>query len=197
VKNVRWEVQVHNAFKHANILRLVDFSMTDIGSGKIEALLLFPAYTNGSLLGLLQDPEREERFQTTEILTMFNQICDAVLQMHTRKPKWAHRDIKPANVLLDDNMLPILMDFGSTAEAVVTIDTRAKGLEIQEHASENSSMPYRACELWDPNTGTTIDEKTDVWSLGCLLFAMVYGKGKLLSQYLLESRRIHNNGMIF
>ena len=153
VQNVRWEIQVHNSFKHANLLRLMDFSLTDKGNGVVEALLLFPAYTNGSLLDLLQDPTRESRMQTSDLLSMFYQICTAVQQMHMHEPKWAHRDIKPANVLLGDNNLPVLMDFGSAAEARLEIDSRSKGLELQEHAAENSSMPYRACELWDPTTG--------------------------------------------
>ena len=36
-------------------------------------------------------------------------------------------------------------------------------------------MPYRAPELFDVKTGSTITEKVDVWSLGCTLFALLYG----------------------
>lgn len=58
----------------------------------------------------------------------------------------------------------------------------------QDIASEQSSMPYRAPELFDVKTGQTLDEKVDVWvsklpaellltiqSLGCTLFAITYG----------------------
>lgn len=37
-------------------------------------------------------------------------------------------------------------------------------------------MPYRAPELFDVKTETTLDEKVDIWSLGCTLFAMAYGQ---------------------
>jgi len=36
-------------------------------------------------------------------------------------------------------------------------------------------MPYRAPELFDVKTGATLDEKVDIWSLGCTLFAVAYG----------------------
>lgn len=36
-------------------------------------------------------------------------------------------------------------------------------------------MPYRAPELFDVKTGKTLDEKVDIWSLGCTLFAVAYG----------------------
>ena len=36
-------------------------------------------------------------------------------------------------------------------------------------------MPYRAPELFDVKTDTTLDEKVDIWSLGCTLFALAYG----------------------
>lgn len=37
-------------------------------------------------------------------------------------------------------------------------------------------MPYRAPELFDVKNETTLDEKVDIWSLGCTLYAMAYGQ---------------------
>jgi serine/threonine kinase 16 len=49
-------------------------------------------------------------------------------------------------------------------------------LQIQDTAAEHSTMPYRAPELFDVNTGVVIDTKTDIWSMGCTLYACLVGK---------------------
>ncbi|KAG8965371.1 hypothetical protein FRC00_004527 [Tulasnella sp. 408] len=87
---------------------------------------------------------------------------------------YAHRDIKPANVMLSDDGTPVLMDFGSTIKARIHIENRNQALIQQDIAAEQSTMPYRAPELFDVKTGTTLDEKVDIWSLGCVLFALAF-----------------------
>ncbi|KAI8321527.1 Pkinase-domain-containing protein [Martensiomyces pterosporus] len=88
---------------------------------------------------------------------------------------YAHRDIKLANVMLaDDGRTPILMDFGSVGAARYSARTRSDALRIQDDAAENCTMAYRAPELFDVQTGAEFDERTDIWSLGCLLFALAY-----------------------
>jgi serine/threonine kinase 16 len=82
-----------------------------------------------------------------------------------------------SNVLIsDDGETPILMDFGSACAARIKIDTRQEALQQQDLAAEQCTMPYRAPELFDVKTGTLLDEKVDIWSLGCTLFAMAYGQ---------------------
>ncbi|KDR78818.1 hypothetical protein GALMADRAFT_1271408 [Galerina marginata CBS 339.88] len=88
---------------------------------------------------------------------------------------YAHRDLKPGNVMIaDDGKTPILMDFGSTMLARVQIENRSQALLQQDIAAEQSTMAYRAPELFDVKTGQTIDEKVDIWSLGCTLYALAY-----------------------
>ncbi|KAI1299935.1 hypothetical protein EDD11_006355 [Mortierella claussenii] len=104
---------------------------------------------------------------------------------------FAHRDIKPANVLIaDDGQTPVLMDFGSMARARVKIQTRQQALYEQDLAAERCSMPYRAPELFDVKTGSTLDEKVDIWSLGCMLYAMAYGTSPF------ETNQINQGGSI-
>ena len=76
---------------------------------------------------------------------------------------------------MGEGHLPVLMDFGSTSTAKVVIDSRQAALNLTDQAAEQSSMPYRAPELFDARTGVTVDGRTDVWSLGALLYAMAFG----------------------
>jgi serine/threonine kinase 16 len=90
---------------------------------------------------------------------------------------YAHRDIKPGNIMIaDTGTQPILMDLGSLAPAPTPITSRALALQVQDQAAEHSTMPYRAPELFDVKTGTVIDTKVDIWSLGCTLYACLVGK---------------------
>ncbi|KAM0748389.1 Pkinase-domain-containing protein [Meredithblackwellia eburnea MCA 4105] len=92
------------------------------------------------------------------------------------KLRWAHRDIKPANVMIaDDGVTPILMDFGSALPARIPIPNRTIALTQQDLAAEQCSMAFRAPELFDVKTNTTLTESVDIWSLGCTLFCMAYG----------------------
>ncbi|KAJ2398175.1 Serine/threonine-protein kinase env7, partial [Coemansia sp. RSA 2559] len=76
---------------------------------------------------------------------------------------YVHRDLKLANVMLADDLdTPILMDFGSVAPARITAETRTDALRIQDDAAENCTMPYRAPELFDVQTGAELDERTDI-----------------------------------
>ncbi|RSH80238.1 uncharacterized protein EHS24_008811 [Apiotrichum porosum] len=113
---------------------------------------------------------------------------------------YAHRDIKPGNIMLADDDTPILMDFGSTIKARIEVTTRQQALLEQDIAAEHSTMPYRAPELFDVKTGKTLDEKVDIWSLGCTLFAVAYGfspfetDGSSLAMAVMSGRYRHPGG---
>ncbi|OGM51354.1 serine/threonine protein kinase [Aspergillus bombycis] len=90
---------------------------------------------------------------------------------------YAHRDIKPGNIMIDDDgQTPVLMDLGSLAPSPIAITSRSLALAVQDTAAEHSTMPYRAPELFDVKTGSIIDTKVDIWSLGCTLYACLVGK---------------------
>lgn len=83
----------------------------------------------------------------------------------------------PANIMISDSGTdPIIMDLGSVAVSPLPITSRSLAIATQDTAAEHSTMPYRAPELFDVKTGTVIDTKVDIWSLGCTLYACLVGK---------------------
>jgi len=95
----------------------------------------------------------------------------------------AHRDLKPANVLLSDDDVPILMDFGSCDLARWNIKDSKAAMALQDIAGERCTMPYRAPELFNVSSHCQIDERTDIWSLGCFLFALCFLRGPFDEAY--------------
>ncbi len=171
----RWEITIHKAFDHPHLMPLIDHAAVRLPNGAEEFRLLMPLFPSGTLLDramALKDAGR--RMGEEEALRIFAQLLDGVRQFHDHSPRWSHRDIKPANVLLGEGDSPVLMDFGSAAPARKQINSRTEALLLQEDAAQNCSMPYRAPELFDVPSDAMIDERTDVFSLGATLYAMVW-----------------------
>ncbi|KAH8737586.1 kinase-like domain-containing protein [Ilyonectria robusta] len=117
--------------------------------------------------------EEEEGEQERPLMEAENQVSGG----RTTNQSYAHRDIKPGNIMIDDTgSMPILMDLGSVAISPIPVTSQSLALQIQDTAAEHSTMPYRAPELFDVHTGTVIDTKVDIWSLGCTLYACLVGK---------------------
>ncbi|KAF5709820.1 Prk1p serine threonine kinase [Fusarium mundagurra] len=116
--------------------------------------------------------EQEEGEQERGLLEEENQVSGGRSIQH-----YAHRDIKPGNIMIDDSgSTPILMDLGSVAPSPIPVTSQSLALQIQDTAAEHSTMPYRAPELFDVQTGMVIDTKVDIWSMGCTLYACLVGK---------------------
>eukprot|EP00262_Sarcandra_glabra_P007555 TRINITY_DN20433_c0_g1_i1.p1 TRINITY_DN20433_c0_g1~~TRINITY_DN20433_c0_g1_i1.p1 ORF type:complete len:343 (+),score=77.17 TRINITY_DN20433_c0_g1_i1:98-1126(+) len=182
---VRKEIRVSSLFNHPNLLPLLDHAIiavkgTQEGSRNHEAYLLFPVHLDGTLLDNAKAMKtKKEFFSTPKVLQIFRQLCSGLKHMHSFDPPYAHNDVKPGNVLITHRKgqppLAILMDFGSAGPAKKEIRSRSEALQLQEWAAEHCSAPFRAPELWDCPSHADIDARTDVWSLGCTLFAIMYG----------------------
>lgn len=68
------------------------------------------------------------------------------------------------------------MDLGSTSISRTKISNRKDSVALADFCAETVTAPFRAPELFDPFTGSEINESTDAWALGCTIYAMTYGE---------------------
>jgi len=173
------EVEITRGLKHSNIVRVVGASTSGkadiVHNQTSEVLIVFPLYQRGTLHDELERRRLiDSPFPQSSLLSIFYSICSAVSELHHSSPPLSHRDIKPHNILLEKDLSPVLMDFGSTTSARVTISNMKEAQYLQDTAAERCSMCYRPPELFQVNSTCELDERTDIWSLGCLLYAMMF-----------------------
>ena len=201
IKRCQHEIGIHKSFQgHPNLLSIVASKFEKLNSSSPNVTvcyMLFPLMesnlrdelNNRLLLNDIDDNRNIIRniyncrpFSNQQVLEIFADIVDAVKELHNNG--LAHRDIKIENILLTKHfnakIVPVLMDFGSVAPAIVPLRSRKSLMTLVDEASENSTMSYRAPELFEGHIRYGINEKdldarVDVWSLGCVLFAMMYG----------------------
>jgi len=106
----------------------------------------------------------------TDRLGLFLQVCHAI--QHAHQKGIVHRDIKPSNILIslqEDQAIPRIIDFG-VAKAV----SRSITGEILEPAqSQLAGTPgYMSPEQ---ARGKPVDQRTDIWSFGCVFFETLAG----------------------
>ncbi|KAG5865233.1 hypothetical protein JTB14_012053 [Gonioctena quinquepunctata] len=176
------EINYYKKLRHPNIIELVESTFK--GSADIvvqatsEAFLVLPYYRRGTLHDYLALRSfNKNHLEVTFVLRIFLDICQALKFLHDFTPDpIAHRDLKTANVCLTEQMDPILMDLGSCAPATVQVCGAQDAQKLQDLAAERSSMTYRAPELFHVESYCVIDQRTDIWSLGCVLYALLYFK---------------------
>ncbi|KAH8360269.1 hypothetical protein KR093_011831 [Drosophila rubida] len=163
-----------------NVIRVVDYELNgnaDIVINTTSTLfIVLPYYKHGSLSDHLQlRARKQDHMPEAQILQIFLGVCEGLKAIHESKPvPLAHRDLKTANICLSDTFEPIIVDLGSMTEARLQICGQTDAQRLQDEAEERSSIVYRAPELFTVKTYCTIDERTDIWSLGCVLYAMCY-----------------------
>lgn len=164
---------------HPNITKIVDFALEgtadDLLNTTSSLSIVLPYYKNGSLDGYLaRKLKYNDYISEQQVLLIFQGICEALRAIH--ECGFAHRDLKTGNVCLSETMEPILVDFGSSTEARVEICGQADAMKLQDEADEKCSLCYRAPELFQVESFAIIDERTDIWSLGCVLYALCFFK---------------------
>jgi serine/threonine kinase 16 len=172
------EVQNHGLVRQSHfVLQLIDYEFSRRSADIKEGLLVFPFYRRGTVQDMMNHAQAtNEPIPFKTILQVFLDIGQGLLAFHRLQPPMAFRDLKPANVLISDNGQAVLMDLGSVAPANFTIQSRKEALELQDICAETCTAPYRPPEFFEVGSSATYDNRTDVWSWGCTLYAMAYGQ---------------------
>ena len=111
---------------------------------------------------------RRERIE--RLLRLFARVCAAVEAAHVRGI--VHRDLKPSNIVVDSGGEPFVLDFGlakltTTAPAATTTLTRS--------GKFMGSLPWASPEQTEGRP-EAVDLRTDVYSLGVILYEMLTGR---------------------
>lgn len=156
------EAKVISMMTHPNCIRVFIFGTTADGE-KFMAM----EYVEGSSL---RQRIRESRLDELEVVKVMKQICSALAEAHDLGI--VHRDLKPENILLtrfrgEPNFVKVL-DFGI-----------AKILDPDgSQQLTQAGIVYGTPEYISPEQAQAVelDHRTDIYSLGCILFELVTGR---------------------
>jgi WD40 repeat protein len=169
---------------HPNIAKVFDAGATDSGR---------PYFVMELVAGIqIVEYCDTEALDTRARLGLFEQVCRAIEHAHQKGV--IHRDIKPSNVLVtlhDGRPVPRVIDFGiaKATDAELTEKTY-----FTEHRQMIGTPAYMSPEQADM-PGLDIDTRSDIYSLGVLLYELLTGEtpfdaGQLLSKGFVEMMRI-------
>lgn len=149
---------------HPKIARVLDGGTT--GTGRPYFVMELVKGKN------ITDYCKEQRLSTKERLKLFQTICQAV--QHAHQKGIVHRDLKPANILIgvhDGLPVPKIIDFG-IAKAMQN-DLTDKTLFTQFH--QFMGTPAYMSPEQAAMDSTDIDTRSDIYSLGVLLYELLTG----------------------
>lgn len=175
--NMRTEVETMKKLKgHKYIVTYIDSHASQLKGGGYEVFLLME-YCNGGGLIDFMNTRLQNRLTEPEILHIFSDVAQGVACMHYLKPPLLHRDLKVENVLIatrGSSKIYKLCDFGSTAPPRPAASNAAEGRLIEDDVQRHTTLQYRSPEMIDVYRKQPIDEKSDIWALGVLLYKLCY-----------------------
>lgn len=176
---MRTEVETMKKLKgRRHIVTYMDSHASQLKGGGYEVFLLME-YCNGGGLIDFMNTRLQNRLTEPEVLKIFSDVAQGVACMHYLKPPLLHRDLKVENVLIGKSggaSIYKLCDFGSTAPPRPAATNANEGRLIEEDVQKHTTLQYRSPEMIDVYRKQPIDEKSDIWALGVLLYKLCYYK---------------------
>ena len=186
-KRFEREVRILVELDHPHIVSVIDRGVTDEGTPFVVM-----RYIDGiNLQDWLHPPDPEKTAGETRrhsggdikrMLTLFRKICHAVDAAHQKGI--IHRDLKPDNILVDALGEPRVLDFGLARESIHA--HVADPFPQTETGHFVGSLPWASPEQFGAIDAST-SARSDVYSLGLILYDMVAGRLPFDSQASLRS----------
>lgn len=154
VRRFELEGDALRRLNHPNIVKML---ATDDNNN--AHFLVMEYVEGGSLLDVLNE---EKQLSIQRILYIALDLADALTRAH--RLKILHRDIKPANVLIAKDGTPRLTDFGMA---------RVQDVQVTQSGMIVGTLSYLSPEALH---GESIDERSDIWAFGVLLYEMLTGE---------------------
>jgi serine/threonine protein kinase len=149
---------------HPNIAKVFDGGATTVGR---------PYFVMEYVKGLpITEHCDRERLNIEERLALFKQVCEGV--QHAHQKGIIHRDIKPSNVLVyreGNKAIPRIIDFGVAKALSQPLTNRTLVTEQGQFIGTPEYMSPEQAQM----TGLDIDTRTDIYSLGVLLYELLTG----------------------
>lgn len=157
------EARAASAFNHPNIVTIYE-----IGETGEHAYIVMEYVEGRSLRDLILSKE----VKTEKVLDIAVQTCDALVEAHSHGI--IHRDIKPENILLTDRGRVKLVDFGLAK--TVSTQARRGGATAAESLTESGTV-MGTLSYMSPEQlrGEQLDERTDIFSFGIVLYEIITG----------------------
>jgi tetratricopeptide (TPR) repeat protein len=156
-QRLKEEARAASTLDHPNIVVIHDIDETAGGD-----LFIAMAFHEGITLRERIEREKPKGMPVAEALGVARQIAAGLARAHERGI--FHRDIKPSNVIVAADGVARIIDFGlaKSSEATVTADGSTKGTPLYMSPEQASGKP--------------LDCRTDLWSLGAVLYEMLAGR---------------------
>ena len=173
VQRFEQEARAASALNHPNILTIHEVGKASTDSG--DAHYIVSEFVEGETLRSLMQNDRLDISQATAIAS---QVASALSVAH--EAGIIHRDIKPENVMVRPDSLVKVLDFGLAKlmeQPTLTrgVDTQAPTIDL---LSTTPGMILGTVKYMSPEQarGQKVDQRTDIFSLGVMLYEMVAGR---------------------